>query len=252
MKIRVVTPIVTKDFVTPEAAEEYAAAVGPEHEVSVVAIDRGPASIESEYDEALAAPDVIAKICEAEKDGIDAVVINCFGDPGMKPSREAVAIPVVGSGEASMHLAAGLGHKFSVVTVLENVLPMLYNECKLYGLEGKTASVRSVDIPVLDLHVLDQEKLAKALVSESIKAIDEDGAHVIVLGCTGMTGLSEAVREGLAEQGYDIPVVDPLIAALKTARILVEMDLSHSKRTYPYPPEKEIVGYDISRPLPVG
>ena len=62
MKIRVVTPIVTKEFVTPEAAEEYAAAVGLEHEVSVVAIDKGPASIESEYDEALAAPDVIARI----------------------------------------------------------------------------------------------------------------------------------------------------------------------------------------------
>ncbi len=87
--------------------------------------------------------------------------------------------------------------------------------------------------------------LAKALVSESIKAIDEDGAHVIVLGCTGMTGLSQAVREGMAEQGYDAPVVDPLIAAIKLARTMVEMDLTHSKKTYPYPPQKEIVGYDV-------
>jgi allantoin racemase len=244
MKIRIVTPIVTQDFVTPENIREYSDAVGPKHEVSVVSIERGPASIESEYDEALATPEVIGRIREAEQEGFDAVVINCFGDPGLKAGREVVNIPVTGPGEASMHLAATLGHRFSVVTVLDNVLPMLYDEAAVYGVESKLASVRSIDVPVLDLH-LDLDDLAAALVNESVKAIEDDGAHVIVLGCTGMTGLSQAVTEGLAEQGYEAPVVDPLIAAIKLARTLVEMDLRHSKKTYPYPPKKEIVGYNV-------
>jgi len=38
-------------------------------------------------------------------------------------------------------------------------------------------------------------------------------------------------------------VIDPPILALKIAEVLADMRLSHSKRTYPAPPEKEIIGY---------
>jgi allantoin racemase len=59
-----------------------------------------------------------------------------------------------------------------------------------------------------------------------------------------MMGLAGDVTSGLEEQGIaDVPVIDPAVLAVKIAEVLVDTGLSHSKRTYPRPPEKEIVGY---------
>ncbi len=242
MKIRIVTPITTPGFTE---AEDFQPLARWDTEVSCVNLTRGPASIESEFEEALAVPDTVAKIMEAEQAGVDAVVIDCMGDPGLEPAREAVGIPVIGAAQASMHLAAMLAHNFSIVTVMERLIPLFENTAKLYGLESKLCSVRSVEIPVLALEE-DQSRLIKALVEESIKAVEEDGAHAIVFGCTGMKGCAAGLKAGLEAQGYGyIPVIDPVIAAFKLAEAVVDLGLTHSKRTYPHPPEKEIVGYDI-------
>ena len=241
-RIRVVTPIITRGVYNAADAEAVA---GPDTEISSVLLDAGPASIESEYDEMLAVPDTVAKIIQAENDGVDAVIINCMGDPGMKPAREAVSIPVLGPAETTMHVASLLGHKFSVVTVLDSVIPMLENEAKVYGVFDKLASIRVVNIPVLEL-TNDIDRLIRALVDESVKAVEEDGAHVIIFGCTGMLGFAEAVKKGLEERGHaGIPVLDPIPVCIKVAEALVDLGLRHSKRTYQPPRAKEIVGYSL-------
>ncbi len=246
-RIRVITPIVTEGF---RREEDLQLLADPYTEISQVQIERGPASIECEFDEALAVPDTVAKIVEAERDGVDATVIDCMGDPGLRPAREMVSIPVLGPAETSMHLACMLGHKFSVVTVLERLRPQFENEAKLYGVAEKLASVRAVDIPVLDLHD-DQENVVRALVRESVKAVTEDGADVIIFGCTGMLGCAQAVEEGLKELGYDgVPVIDPVPATVKVAAAMVDLGLTQSKRTYPAPPPKRIVGYEMGAPAP--
>ena len=243
MKLRIVTPITTHGF---SCADDFASVVGPDTELSHAEIDRGPASIECAFDEALAAPDTIAKIVEAERDGVDAVVINCMGDPGMHGGREAVSIPVVGPGEATMHIASMLGHSFSVITVLDTLRPQFENQAKVYGVRDKLASVRSVDIPVLDLEV-DRARMVNALIEQAIRAIEEDGADVLIFGCTGMLGAADQVQQGLAARGYDgVPVIDSMVAAVKLAEALADAGLRHSKRTYPFPPSKRIVGYDIA------
>ena len=241
MKIRVIVPVITKEF-EQMTLEEFSAAARPDVELSVVSLDKGPASIESAYDEALAVPDVVAKIVQAEKDGMDAVISDCMGDPGVEEAREKVSIPVIGPAETSMHVAAMLGHRYSVITVLDRLGPGFHHRASRAGTVGQLASVRSVNIPVLELG--DHARLLKALVRESLKAVREDGAHVIIFGCTGMAGLARDVEEGLKKDGInDVPVIDPAILALKVAEALADMGLSHSKRTYPAPPEKEIIGY---------
>jgi len=56
--------------------------------------------------------------------------------------------------------------------------------------------------------------------------------------------MAREVGEGLKKDGInDVPVLDPAVLGLKVAEALAEMGLSHSRRTYPVPPEKEIVGY---------
>lgn len=246
-EVRVITPIVTEGF---RKAEDFASVAGPETKISQVQIERGPASIESEFDEALATPDTVMRIFEAERDGVDAAIIDCMGDPGLRPAREMVSIPVLGPCETSMHLASMLGHKFSVVTVLDRLRPTFENEAKIYGVAEKLASVRSVDIPVLELE-RDRDALVSALVQESVKAVEEDHADVIIFGCTGMLGCAQAVEQGLKELGYDgVPVIDPVPAAIKVAEALVDLGLTQSKRTYAAPPVKRIAGYEIASPAP--
>lgn len=244
MEIRVVVPVISTTYSEARPEEIFATALGSDCTLSVVTIERGPASIENELDEALAAPDVIARVCEAEQDGCDGVVIDCFGDPGVKASREIVDIPVVGAGEAAMYIAASLGHKFSIMAVDRDLLSLFYNNCTVLGLANKLASIRFVDVPVLELKQEKSEVLER-LVNESIEAIKKDGAHAITLGCTGMTGMAQQLQSRLNAHGYAIPVVEPMVAALKRARALAEMKLSYSKLTYAYPPAKKFVGYDI-------
>lgn len=241
MRIRVISPVTmrrTTDLMMHSIDERRDVVV------EKVTVQTGPATIESEFDEALAAPDTIARICEAERDGCDAVVVSCFADPGVKGAREVVDIPVLGPGESSMHLATILGECFSVLTVLESAVPAVRNHARLFGVMDRLASVRSVEIPVLELHQ-DAAKITAALIEEGVQAVRQDGAHVLVLGCTGMTGLAQEVEMGLARHGIEnVPVLDPLECAIKLAEALVNLGVTHSKRTYPYPPAKEIIGYD--------
>ena len=230
MRIRVVAPVTSKECEI-RALEQYSAAASGGTEISTVLLDKGPASVESAYEEALAGPEVLAQIVQAEKEGVDAVISNCMADPGVEAGREMVSIPVIGPAEASMHLAAMLGQGFSVVTVLERLIPFFHQRAAEIGVSEYVASLRAVNIPVLELS--ERGRAVEALVDESTRAVREDGAHVIILGCTGMAGLATAVEQGLVGAGIaDVPVIDPAVAALKLAEALVEMGLSHSKLSY--------------------
>ncbi len=201
-------------------------------EIDSVGIDKGSSSIESRYDEVYSVPEIVKRIKEAEAEGIDACVVNCFGDPGVRASREAVNIPVMGPCESSLLIASSLCDRFSVVTVLKSVSGLIHENARISGISEKLASVRAVDIPVLDLHH-DNEKTAVALHKEGKKAIEEDGAEVLILGCTGMTGMAERLSNELGVQ-----VLDPLPTAVKLAETLVSLNLTHSKLSFPTPSEK--------------
>jgi allantoin racemase len=241
MRIRAVTPIITESF-GPMILEEFTRVARADTEISNVFLESGPASIESYFDEAVAVPGIIARVRQAEREGMDAVIINCMGDPGLDAAREVVSIPVVGPCEASMHVAAMLGHQFAVITVLDRLLPQLELMAQKVGVGGKLACTRAIDLPVLELEEGREQFVGRA-VDAAVEAIEEGGAHVIVLGCTGLAGLAQQIESALRERGYDVPVIDPASTALKMAEALVDLKLAHSKRTYPYPPEKEIVGY---------
>ncbi len=241
-RIRLIVPITTEGLRT----DEHAAALGDDDtEVSFAILNYGPDTIESSFDEAFAVPDMIAKIIQAEQDGCDAVVIDCMGDPGLNAAREAVSIPVLGPSQTAMHMASLLGHRFSVVTVLRRLHPLIDDLASVYGLSGKMASVRSVEIPVIELES-DPERLCQGLVEQSTLAVTEDEADVIILGCTGMDGLAEGIEQGLEKAGLSsVPVIDPIRVAISVAKSLLRSNLSHSKRAYDYPRRKKISGFDL-------
>jgi len=247
LKIYVIAPIVLSGP-PPDTVDEYARAAPPGCEVEVVFLDRGPASIESEYEEVVAAPDVVAKAKEAEAQGAGAVVVSCILEPGVPAAREQVSIPVLGPAQVSMHVAAMLSPSFSIVTVLDRLIPPLHGLVRLYGLSDRLASIRAIEVPVLDLR-RNAPRVLEALVSESMQALDEDNAYAIILGCTALSGMGRVVQEALCQRGYDVPVIDPTLTAIKVAAALTDVGLSHSKLAYPFPPEKLVSGYPaISNP----
>ncbi len=209
----------------------------PGVEVDIIDVPDGPSSIESAYEEYLSVPGTLQRIQDAERSGYVAAIIGCFGDPGLDAARELVTMPVVGPAEASMLLACTLGHRFAVVTVLESVVAPLRQLAHKVGVAEKLASVRAVDIPVLEL-AKDREQSIRRMIDAGRRTVEQDGADTLVLGCMSMGFLEAHAR--IAE-GVGVPVVNPVYAALKVTEALLGAGLRHSKRAYPLPPKLRTV-----------
>jgi allantoin racemase len=209
---------------------EYAA---PGTEVGVEDVPSGPASIESMYEEYLSIPATVRRAIELEQEGWDAIVLGCYGDPGLDAFRELISIPIVGPGEATALVAASLGHRFSIITITESVIAFTERQIRNAGVGEKLASVRAVGIPVLELHE-DRDRAIEATVEQGAIAIAEDRADTLIVGCMsmGFLGIAEAVSERLG-----VPVLNPGKVALKYAEALVGAGLSHSRKAYMLPPK---------------
>ncbi len=205
--------------------------------IEAVTPSMGPASIESHYDEALAVPGLLTEIARGEKAGADGYVIACFGDPGLDAAREMARGPVIGIAEAAMHTASFLGRGFSVVTTLGRTRGRAWELAARYGMTAFCRNVRACEIPVLELDVPGSDA-REVITGECKRAVEEDDADVIVLGCAGMADLCAYLSEQVG-----VPVVDGVAAATKTVESLVTLGLSTSKRSeYAAPGRKRYSG----------
>jgi len=225
---------------TPQGKEEMARRGGllreyaaPGTAVDIIDVVRGPASIESMYEEYVSIPSTAERIVEAQSQGYDAAIVGCFGDPGLDAFRELVDMLVIGPGEAAFLASASLGHAFSVITVTTSVIAPTKRQVYNAGLGTKLASVRVVETPVLEL-ARDRQGTLDKLVIEGRQALQADGADVLVLGCMsmGFLGLAEDLSAVLG-----VPVINPSRWCLKMAEALVAAGYRHSKRAYRTPPK---------------
>ncbi len=202
-------------------------------DVDVWSLADGPASIESEYEAALVVPELTRAVVRAAEQGFDALIVGCFSDPGLEALRELVSIPLVGPGMSALHLAAQLGNRFAILSPLAEGRPRVERHVGALGLGLRLAAVRGIGMAVLDV-ARDREAVLARLTEIGAAAIRDDHADVLVLGCMsmGFVGLTEEVQKRL-----EIPVVNPVVAALKTAEALVSLGVSHSKAAYPTPPK---------------
>lgn len=222
MQIRVINPNTTAAMTeTIGAAARRVAAPG----TRIVATHpaSGPASIESHFDEAIAAVGVLEEVRAGERDRADAYVIACFGDPGLLAARELTRAPVIGIAEAAFHLATMIATRFSVVTTLGRTSIIAEHLLAQYGFAHHCRRVRAAEIPVLDLEH-DADAALRRIVEESRRAKAEDGIGAIVLGCGGMADLTETIAEAVG-----LPVVEGVTAAVKLAETLVALRLHTSK-----------------------
>ena len=220
MRILVVNPNTTASMTAKIAAAAQRVAA-PGTDIVALTSPHGPASIEGYYDEAMSLAGLLQAVREATE--FDAVIIACFDDTGLDALRCLTDKPVVGIGEAGYRMAAMLSNKFSVVTTLARSVPALEHNLMRYGMDRQCQRVRSSEVAVLELEHANPAAYQK-IEAEIERAISEDRAEAIVLGCAGMADLAQAMSER-----FGVPVLDGLACAVGLCESMVRLGLRTSR-----------------------
>jgi allantoin racemase len=162
---------------------------------------------------AMAVPGILDQV-DRHQDDTDAIVLGCFGDPGLHAAREVSRVPVIGAGEASMVLAQLYARRFGIVHIRETNLPGCEAELATLGLSGMCAGQGAIEMAFYEL-LDDERKTFDLLVRESRK-LAERGAEAIILGCMslGLGPFSDELARTL-----QMPVINPVRAALAAAQV---------------------------------
>lgn len=216
MKILIINPNSSEEMTKAiqVCAEAYAAG---DFEVRTVCIPDAPQFIDYYSDQLSCAPGMVEVVRENEAE-YDAFIVACHCDPNLDLLRQITGKPVVGIGEASMHLASMLGHSFSVVSTDKHSVPNKYALIHRYHLDDACASVRS---PRGQVEGLSSDA---PFFNAARLAIEEDSAEVIVLGCAGFAGMNARMAEELG-----VPVLDGIHCALMVAVGFVKAGYTTSK-----------------------
>ena len=220
MRLLVVNPNTTASM-TEKIGRAARRVALPGTEIVAVNPAQGPASIEGYYDEAMCLAGLLNIIGSSQDH--DAVIIACFDDTGLDAARCLTDKPVIGIGEAAYHMASMISNRFSVVTTLARSVPALEHNLHRYGLMARCARVRSSEVAVLELEEPGSDACNR-ISAEIGRAVAEDRAEAIVLGCAGMTDLADALS---AEHG--LPVLDGVSCAVGLAEASVRIGLRTSR-----------------------
>jgi len=207
--------------------------IRPDYAIDFIGCRNGANLIDSPYEQTLADAWVLDAGARAEEQDYAAVCINSMSDSGLAALRARLSIPVVGPGRASFLLAADLGKTFSVLTMWKRWHPLYEKLALETGLGNRLASIRDIDTrpDTAELLAGKEDIVFAKLEAEARKAIDEDGADVLILGSTTMhqsaTWLASRV---------EVPVLNPGLVAFKQCEMLVDLGLRQSKKCY-FPPE---------------
>jgi len=230
MRILVINPNSSEDM-TRSMASVLEAIRGPSTELSVVSTPSAPISIQSARDAALATPPMLELIEKANRDGIDAVIVACFSDPGLEAAKEISSALVLGIQETSLHVAATLGHKYTILTPLASRIASKEQDVRRFKADPAFASVRALGLTVLETEA-DPQRAKRRILDVARAALEEDNAEVMILGCAGMTGYAEDIEKELG-----VVVLDPTSVTLKVAEALVSLGIRHCKRgLFAFPP----------------
>ncbi len=217
----------------------------PNTEVQVEAVKEGPFSIESAIEDYMAVPEILKTLLKVQK-MYDTAIIGCFGDPGLRPARELVKIPVIGPSEASVSFASIIGDTFSILTVLDSVVPLMEAQIREMGVASSCKSIRALNIPVLEL-AADEEKTLKVMINLAKQITHEDRPASIILGC-----MSEAflLFDEKMQLSIDVPIINPAKVSIKIAEMLASLKMTHSKVSYPTPNLEKFYKAGLFQPPP--
>jgi Asp/Glu/hydantoin racemase len=143
--------------------------------------------------------------------GAAAVLIGCFGDPGLDALREVAPVPVLGLADASAADAMRLARRFGVVTGGAAWQPMLEEFYASRGLAARLAGVRTV-APTGAQIAADPEGALAMLAQACEASAAQDGAEAVILGGAGLVGLAAKLADRVR-----VPVICSVEAGVRAA-----------------------------------
>jgi len=157
----------------------------------------------------------------AEAKGYDVFVVGSVQDPGMEEARSLLDIPVVGYGEAAMHLACCLGSRFCVIAFQSGFDQLMNLRIRNLGLAERALPTALMEANFADVGkgLNDSADLVDRFSSAARRVIAQ-GAEAII---PGQLYLSEAIARAGVTRIDDVPIVDGLTATLKMAEIMHDM-----------------------------
>ncbi|MDW5440927.1 aspartate/glutamate racemase family protein [Polaromonas sp. SM01] len=215
MKLLLINPNIS-DSVSELIRSEAQRSASAGTEIEVLTAPFGVAYIETRF-EALIGAYAAAQLAAEHHQRFDAVVVAAFGDPGLTGLREALPLPVTGLTEAALASACLLGNRISIIAISQRIQAWYREVVESYGLGSRLASIRALDRPLASIGQV-QDEHAQALKALAERAVDEDGADVIVLAGAPLAGLARSLRGQLP-----VPVVDGVSSAVRHAETLAAL-----------------------------
>lgn len=232
-------------------AKDFAAVKNPGTEVEVVSLKNDSVKHHLEYQsyEGLVTADIVKVVRDAAVRKFDAVVLGCFYDPALVESREISGETIViAPCQASLEIASNLAHKVSIIVGRKKWIPRMESRVREYGYDHLVASFRPLQLGVPDFHK-DKEETERRMIEQGRRAIEEDGAEAIILGCTLEFGFYRQLQHILG-----VPVIDCALAAFKRAEAMADLkqrfDWKPSRvgGSEPPPENEEILAWDVFDP----
>jgi len=216
MRILFINPVGTTAF-DADTARILAQARRPDTEVDVISLpDDRPRHLEYHAYEAMVVGDIV-RIVHRSASHYDGFVIGCFYDVGLREAREVSGGAVVTAPcQSALVFASQLGNTFSILVGRRKWMPRMRDNVRAYGYEHALASMRPLDLGVHDFQA-DHQRTCDRLLTEGRRAVEEDGAEVLILGCTAEYGFYATVQRELG-----VPVIDAVLAPFKLAELLAE------------------------------
>lgn len=149
--------------------------------IEPITMQHGPSFIADEEALNNASKLIIQAGIIAEKNGVDAILVAGFGDPGLVELRDLVDIPVTGIAEAGMACAAEGGRNFSVITTTPSLKKSIEGTARRYGY---TNLLKAVHITSGDTETVmgDKTLMAEALLQIARRSAENDNVQVILIG----------------------------------------------------------------------
>ena len=162
--------------------------------------------------EAMVTRGIIRATRQAAREGFDALAIGCFYDTALHDAREIsgdmiVTAPCV----ASCEIAASLANRFGIIVGRRKWVHQMHSTVREHGHEHRLSGFYHVEMGVTEFQ-RDHKETGRRLIEAGRKAVEEDFAEALILGCTMEVGFYHEVEAKLG-----VPVIDPSIAALKRA-----------------------------------
>ncbi|MDB5802494.1 MAG: Asp/Glu racemase [Rhodocyclales bacterium] len=198
----------TSDSVTAMLIAHVGGMLGSDWQLQGVTASFGAQYIASETAYAVATHATLDSFAQAQGDAPDAVLIGCFGDPGLEAVREIANIPVIGLAEAAMLEAARYG-RFAIVTGGPRWAPILQRRAQAAGLASQLVHIGILAESGAEL-AADREAaiaLLRHACEETSRVFHPD---VIILGGAALAGIGDILAAQLG-----MPVIDSVSAAAR-------------------------------------